>query len=71
MRPGPEGCAMTHIATTQYGFEYGAAEVIRACSHKGYVVITVAAKCGAVDLIVTPKGNRIRIVDRTRKTGRR
>ena len=46
----------TRSETTQYGFIFGAAEVQRTMSHKGYVVIRVITPRQTLAIKVTPTG---------------
>ena len=45
-----------HYKETRFGFEYGAAKVERAFSHKGYVGIRITTKRHFLDIDVTPSG---------------
>ena len=57
----------TRYEITTYGFNYGAAEVTRRASHKGYVVIGIDAGKGLnknrIDITVSPTGRTIKIVN--------
>ena len=50
-----------HRRTTQYGFEFGAARVVRACDHKGYVGIRIVTPYRGVDIDVSPTGRTIHV----------
>ena len=41
---------------TKFGFNWGAANIERCCSHKGYVFLTVRTKRQWLDITVTPSG---------------
>jgi hypothetical protein len=44
------------VRLTRYGFEFGAANVIRAIEHKGYVQILIATRRRFTEVNVTPSG---------------
>lgn len=43
-------------AITQYGFRFGAAQVERLASHKGYAIIGVKTPKKRLEITVTPSG---------------
>ena len=47
---------MTHYRESKYGFEYGAAIVERAASHKGYVSFMIRTERQLLQIDVTPTG---------------
>lgn len=49
---------MTHYAETDYGFEYGAAEIIRVCSDdkNGWIVLQVKTPKARLQVYVTKTG---------------
>ena len=51
-----------HYQETAHGFEYGAANVSRAASHNGHVVLMIQTEDQFVFIRVTPKGKKI-VVD--------
>lgn len=51
----------THYRETKYGFQFGQADVSRACSHKGMVVVRIASRATGkfVDVQMSPKGRKM------------
>lgn len=47
---------IVHCASTRFGFEYGAAHVERAASHKGHVVLFITTPKQRLHVRVTPTG---------------
>ena len=52
-----------HYKVTEYGFEWGALRVQRRASDRGYVVLGLDAGKHRIDVLVSPTGRSVRIVD--------
>ena len=54
-----------HRKTTDYGFEFGAADVMRCWSHKGTVCVRVASRTTGkyIDIQVSPAGRTMHVIE--------